>query len=104
MVLRDRQVLASEGLFIVVAAVDKNGKLVSGPDVISRGFVYVKESEALMDKAKEVAKKAIPDCSIVFVEGEEMQTMLSGYLSTLEQQNPEMVGGQLPDDDFYYTR
>ena len=54
--------------------------------------------------AEEVAKKAIPDCSIVFVEGEEMQTMLSGYLSTLEQQNPEMVGGQLPDDDFYYTR
>ena len=54
--------------------------------------------------AEEVAQKAIPDCSIVFVEGEEMQTMLSGYLSTLEQQNPEMVGGQLPDDDFYYTR
>ena len=54
--------------------------------------------------AEEVAKKAIPDCSIVFVEGEEMPTMLSGYLSTLEQQNPEMVGGQLPDDDFYYTR
>ena len=54
--------------------------------------------------AEEVAKKAIPDCSIVFVEGEEMQTMLSGYLSTLEQQNPEMVGGQLPDDDFYYAR
>lgn len=54
--------------------------------------------------AEEVAKKAIPDCSIVFVEGEEMQAMLSGYLSTLEQQNPEMVGGQLPDDDFYYAR
>ena len=54
--------------------------------------------------AEEVAKKAIPDCSIVFVEGEGMQTMLSGYLSTLEQQNPEMVGGQLPDDDFYYAR
>ena len=54
--------------------------------------------------AEEVAKKAIPDCSIVFVEGEEMKTMLSGYLNTLEQQNPEMVGGQLPDDDFYYAR
>ena len=54
--------------------------------------------------AKEVAQKAIPDCSIVFIEGDEMKTMLSGYLATLDEQNPEIIGGQLPDDAFYYKR
>ena len=54
--------------------------------------------------AKEVAQKAIPDCSIVFIEGDEMKTMLSGYLATLDDQNPEIIGGQLPDDAFYYKR
>ena len=53
---------------------------------------------------KEVAQKAIPDCSIVFIEGDEMKTMLSGYLATLDEQNPEIIGGQLPDDAFYYKR
>ena len=52
----------------------------------------------------EVAVKAIPECSIVFVEGDEMQTILSGYLNTLNEQNPETIGGQLPDEDFYYKR
>lgn len=54
--------------------------------------------------AKEVAVKAIPECSIVFVEGKEMKTMLSGYLNTLLEQNPETIGGALPDDAFYYER
>mgnify|MGYP001205053987 CR=1 FL=1 len=54
--------------------------------------------------AKEVAQKTIPDCSIVFIEGDEMKTMLSGYLATLDDQNPEIIGGQLPDDAFYYKR
>lgn len=53
---------------------------------------------------KEVAVKALPECSIVFMEGEEMQTILSGYLGSLNEQNPEIIGGQLPDDDFYYKR
>ena len=52
----------------------------------------------------EVAAKAIPECSIVFMEGDEMQTILSGYLNTLNEQNPETIGGQLPDEDFYYKR
>lgn len=51
-----------------------------------------------------VAKKALPQCSIVFMEGDEMQTILSGYLNTLNEQNPEIIGGQLPDEDFYYKR
>lgn len=54
--------------------------------------------------AKEVAAKAIPECSIVFIEGDEMETMLSGYLATLEEQNPEIIGGRLPDEAFYYKR
>ena len=52
----------------------------------------------------EVAVKAIPQCSIVFMEGDDMQTILSGYLNTLNEQNPETIGGQLPDEDFYYKR
>ena len=47
-----------------------------------------------------IAAKAIPECSIVFMEGDEMQTILSGYLNTLNEQNPEIIGGQLPDEDF----
>ena len=58
-VLRDRKHLAEDGLVVVVAAVDDYGEIVSGPDIISRGFVYVKESEELMSKVKEVAAESI---------------------------------------------
>ena len=51
-----------------------------------------------------VAKKAIPHCSIVCIEGEEMKTLLSGYLQVLMDQNPQAVGGQLPAEDFYFVR
>uniref|UniRef100_UPI002F3FAA55 ABC transporter substrate-binding protein n=1 Tax=Lachnoclostridium phocaeense TaxID=1871021 RepID=UPI002F3FAA55 len=51
----------------------------------------------------EVAQTAIPECNIVCITGDEMQEKLSGYLSVLNDQNPEAVGGKLPDDDFYYT-
>ena len=49
-----------------------------------------------------VAKKALPACNIVFIDGEEMTTAVSGYLAVLFEQNPESVGGQLPDEAFYY--
>ncbi len=52
----------------------------------------------------EVALKALPECNIVFIEGSEMQEKLSGYLEVLYEQNPESVGGTLPDDAFYYSR
>ena len=50
----------------------------------------------------QVAKKAIPECNIVCVTGEEMKGRLSGYLQVLADQNPEAVGGAVPGDDFYY--
>ena len=52
----------------------------------------------------EVAQKALPECNIVFIEGDEMKEKLSGYLSVLFEQNPQSVGGTLPDDAFYFSR
>lgn len=59
-VLRDRKLLAEDGLIIVAATVRKSdGAVVSGPDIVSRGFVYVKESETIIEKAKEIALKTL---------------------------------------------
>ena len=51
-----------------------------------------------------VAKAALPYCSITYIDGEDMQNRLSGYLQVLFDQNPASVGGALPDDAFYYKR
>ena len=59
-VLRDRKHLAQDGLVIVAVCIDReSGMIVSGPDVVTRGFVYVKESEELINSAREVAVEAI---------------------------------------------
>ena len=50
-----------------------------------------------------VAEKALPYCNITFIAGEEMRSMLSGYLAELYAQNPASVGGTLPAEDFYYA-
>lgn len=50
-----------------------------------------------------VAEKAIPECNITFIAGDEMKAALSGYLSVLAEQNPAAVGGKLPEDDFYFA-
>jgi len=57
-VLRDRQAMAQEGLFVVIATVDRNnGKLLTSPDIISRGFVYMRESNELINGARNEIKK-----------------------------------------------
>lgn len=62
-VLRDRKHLAQDGLIIAVSTVNRNtGEILSGPDIVSRGFVYVRESEELMEQAKQLAKKALQNC------------------------------------------
>ena len=62
-VLRDRKHLAEDGMIVVVATMSaEDGALLSGPDIITRGFVYVKESEGLMEELKRVATDAIEEC------------------------------------------
>ena len=62
-VLRDRKHLAEDGMIVVVATMSaEDGGLLSGPDIITRGFVYVKESEGLMEELKRVAMEAINEC------------------------------------------
>ncbi len=63
-VLRDRKHLAQDGLIIVVIGIERSSNtLVSGPDIISRGFVYVRESEALMEEARQVLLRTLDRCS-----------------------------------------
>ena len=62
-VLRDRKHLSEDGLIVVVATVDSaTGEMVSGPDIVTRGFVYVREAETLIDEIREAARRALENC------------------------------------------
>lgn len=62
-VLRDRKHLSQDGILTIVVTIEKQtGRVVSGPDIISRGFVYVRESEGLMDEAREIVKSVLKTC------------------------------------------
>lgn len=63
-VLRDRKHLGQDGLIILVASLDVyDGHVISGPDIVSRGFVYVRESEELLDEVREICLSILEDCA-----------------------------------------
>ena len=96
-VLRDRKHLAEDGMIVVVASMSgENGDLVSGPDIITRGFVYVKESEELMDELRQVAAEALEDCHDQGIRDwstikSEIKNNLSGYLYKKTKRNPMIL-------------
>ncbi len=82
-VLRDRKHLAEDGMIVVVASMSaEDGSLVSGPDIITRGFVYVKESDALMDELRAVAMETLDQCQAQHTtDWASIKTQLKGDLS-----------------------
>ena len=90
-VLRDRQYLSENGLIIIVLTLEKyTNQLLAGPDIVSRGFVYVRESEYLMDEAREVVYSALERCLDNHVTDwtkikTEIKDSLSDYLWKKEQ-------------------
>lgn len=61
--LRDRKHLGEDGLIVVVTTIDgTSGEIVAGPDIISRGFVYVREAEDMLSEARAIAKQTVQDC------------------------------------------
>lgn len=96
-VLRDRQRLSEDGIIIVVLTLDRyNGQLLAGPDIVSRGFVYVRESEDLMDEAEAVVEDALQDCLDSHVTDWNkikgtIKDALSGFVWKRTQRNPMIL-------------
>ncbi len=96
-VLRDRKHLAQDGMIVVcVNLSSQDGSIVSGPDIITRGFIYVKESEDLMDELRCVAMEAIDRCSRKHARDwaaikSAIKNDLSGYLFKTTKRNPMIL-------------
>lgn len=93
-VLRDRQHLSEEGLIVVALTMDSHsGEILAGPDIISRGFVYVRESEDLMDEIEKVAKKSLEKCKTK--EWSTIKSMikddLHDYIYSKTKRNPMVI-------------
>ena len=96
-VLRDRKHLAQDGMIVVcVNLSSQDGGIITGPDIITRGFVYVKESEELMDELREVALEAIERCNRRRIRDfatvkSAIKNDLSGYLYKTTKRNPMIL-------------
>ena len=96
-VLRDRKHLAQDGMIVVcVNLSSQDGSVISGPDIITRGFIYVKESEELMEELREVAMEAIERCSRRRSRDwatlkSAIKSDLSGYLYKQTKRNPMIL-------------
>lgn len=96
-VLRDRKHLAEDGLIVAVCTIDANsGHVVSGPDIVSRGFVYVRENEALMDEARRLVYNTLEACVQNRVRDwsglkQNVKEELSRFLYRKTQRNPMIL-------------
>ena len=96
-VLRDRKHLAQDGMLVVVVNISsEDGSVITGPDIITRGFVYVKESENLMEELRVIAAHAIDRCSQNgrsdwSVLKANIKNDLSGYLFKTTKRNPMIL-------------
>lgn len=96
-ILRDRQRLASDGLFVVVATINREtGRLVSSPDVISKGFIYMKEAEELLAEAKHIVERIIRSYSHkraydILTLKRQIRDELSGYLYKKTNRSPMIL-------------
>ena len=96
-VLRDRKHLAQDGMIVVCVNISsQDGSVISGPDIITRGFIYVKESEELMEELREVAMEAIERCSRRRSRDwatlkSAIKSDLSGYLYKTTKRNPMIL-------------
>jgi len=96
-VLRDRKHLAEDGMIVVVVnLLAEDGSVLTGPDIITRGFIYVKESEELMESLQEVAMEAIERCQRKKIRDwtaikAAIKNDLSGYLYKTTKRNPMIL-------------
>ena len=96
-VLRDRKHLAEDGMIVVVVSMSgEDGAVVSGPDIITRGFVYVKESEGLMEELRKVAVNALENCQRDTMNDwaaikSEIKNAISGFLYKKTKRNPMIL-------------
>jgi len=96
-VLRDRKHLATDGMIVVCINISaQDGALISGPDIITRGFIYVKESEELMEELRDVVLEAIDRCSRKRIRDyatlkSAIKNDLSGYLFKTTKRNPMIL-------------
>ena len=96
-VLRDRKHLAEDGMIVVCVNLSaEDGMILTGPDIITRGFIYVKESEELMDELREVATEAIERCQRKHIRDwstikSAIKNDLSGYLYKTTKRNPMIL-------------
>lgn len=97
-VIRDRQMLAKDGMFVIIATVNlKNGKLRKSPDIISRGFVYLRENQEMLNQARLLIKKTVEDTTegmnpvdLDYVKNALSDTM-AGFLFTRTNKAPMVI-------------
>lgn len=96
-VLRDRQILAEDGIIIVALSLDQTSSyLIGGPDIVSRGFVYVKEADDLMEEATSIVLEAVEDCLSRGVKDwnkirSSIKASLSGYVWKMTNRRPMII-------------